>query len=374
MQPPKVLFVFGTRPEAIKLCPLVLHLLSRPAQFQTKVCITAQHRTILDAMLDRFGVRPDYDLNVMRPNQTLSGLTARILEGLEPVLRSESPQLLIVQGDTTTTFAASLAAFYHRVAVGHVEAGLRTADLTQPFPEELNRVLTGRMAALHFAPTRRAMDNLLNEGVSPERVFLTGNTGIDALLYTRDKLLSGAWTGYPGPVPEQGKRLVLVTAHRRESFGAGFEGICEALARIAGRGDTEIIYPVHPNPNVRGVVERRLGGLPGIRLIEPLDYVPFVDLMRRADVLLTDSGGVQEEGPSLGKPVLVMRDKTERQEAVESGTAVLVGTDPGRIESEAARLLNSAEAREAFTRFQNPFGDGHASGRIADAIHSFFNS
>lgn len=374
MHPPKVLVVFGTRPEAIKLCPLVLHLLNRPAEFQTKVCITAQHRAILDAMLERFGVRPDHDLNVMRPNQTLSGLTARILEGLEPVLQSETPDLLIAQGDTTTTFAASLAAFYHRVAVGHVEAGLRTGDLSQPFPEELNRVLAGRITDLHFAPTQRAAGNLLREGVPAERVVVTGNTGIDALLYTRDKLLSGAWSGYSGPLPAAGKHFVLVTAHRRESFGEGFEGICEALARIAARGDTEIIYPVHPNPNVRGVVERKLTGVPGIRLIEPLDYVPFVDLMRRADILLTDSGGVQEEGPSLGKPVLVMRDKTERQEAVESGTARLVGTDPDKIESEVELLLDSAEAREPFTRFQNPFGDGRACGRIADAIYSFFRS
>ncbi|MBI5280314.1 MAG: UDP-N-acetylglucosamine 2-epimerase (non-hydrolyzing) [Candidatus Solibacter usitatus] len=374
MTPDKILIVFGTRPEAIKLCPLVLHLRERPLQFQVKVCVTAQHRGLLDAMLERFGVEADHDLNVMQPNQSLPELTARVLGGLETVLKRERPAMIAVQGDTTTTFAAALAGFYHRIPVGHVEAGLRTGDLAQPFPEELNRVLTTRLSALHFAPTRRSAANLTAEGIAADRIFVTGNTGIDALLYTRKRLELGQWPGYCGVLPPPGKHLILMTAHRRESFGEGFENICQAVLRIAARGDTGIIYPVHPNPNVRAVVGRRLEGVPGVTLIEPLDYVPFVDLMRRADILLTDSGGVQEEGPSFGKPVLVMRDKTERQEAVEAGTAILVGTEPDRIEAEVAKLLKSPSAREPFTRIENPFGDGHACPRIADAIHSFLNS
>lgn len=371
MTPLKALFVFGTRPEAVKLCPLVLAMRARP-EFQVCVCVTAQHREMLDAMLARFGVEPDDDLDVMEPNQPLSQLTARILERLDAVLLHESPDLVLVQGDTTTTFAGALAAFYRRIPVGHVEAGLRTGDLEQPFPEEANRVLAGRLATLHFAPTPRAADNLRREGVREDRIFITGNTGIDALLYTRERLERGEWPGYAAVIPAPGRKLVLMTAHRRESFGEGFRRICEGVRRIAARGDAEIVYPVHPNPNVRGVVERELGGLERVHLIEPLDYVPFVDLMRRADILLTDSGGVQEEGPSFGKPVLVMRDKTERQEAVEAGAAILVGTDPERIAREAGRLLDSAAAREPFTRVRNPFGDGRASLRIIDAILSFF--
>lgn len=373
MAPLKVLFVFGTRPEAVKLCPLILHLRERGLEFKAKVCVTAQHRQLLDAMLRRFGVEPDHDLNVMEPDQSLAALTARILTGLDGVLRAEKPDIVLVQGDTTTTFAGALASFYRRIAVGHVEAGLRTGDLSQPFPEEMNRVLGSRLATLHFAPTRRAAENLLREGIPAERVTVTGNTGIDALLYTRERLERGEWSGYTGPAPATGKHLILMTAHRRESFGAGFQRICEAVLRIAARGDAEVVYPVHPNPNVRGAVERRLRGTPGIHLIEPLDYVPFVDLMRRADILLTDSGGVQEEGPSFGKPVLVLRDKTERQEAVEAGTAILVGTDPERIAAQVGRLLDSAEAREPFTRISNPFGDGRASARVADAILSFLS-
>lgn len=374
MTPPKILFIFGTRPEAIKLCPLVLHMRARHLEFHPKVCVTAQHRGLLDAMLDRFGVHPDHDLNVMQPNQSLTELTARILSGLDGVLRRESPDMILAQGDTTTTFAAALAGFYHRIPVGHVEAGLRTGDLSQPFPEELNRVLSTRLSALHFAPTERARRNLLGEGVDPQRVLVTGNTCIDALFYTRDRLESGEWPGYEGPLPAPGKRLIVMTAHRRESFGAGFEQICDAVLRIAARGDAEIIYPVHPNPNVRSVVERKLQGVAGIHLIEPLEYVPFVDLMRRADILLTDSGGVQEEGPSFGKPVLVLREKTERQEAVEAGTARLVGTDPDRITAQVAELLESDAAREPFTRIQNPFGDGRSSARISDAILSFLKA
>lgn len=371
MNPLKVLFVFGTRPEAVKLCPLVLAMRARP-EFRVRVCVTAQHREMLDAMLERFGVEADDDLDVMEPNQPLSLLTARILERLDAVLVRESPDLVLVQGDTTTTMAGALAAFYRRIPVGHVEAGLRTGDLEQPFPEEANRVLAGRLATLHFAPTPRAAENLRREGVREDRIFITGNTGIDALLYTRERLERAEWPGYAADVPREGRKLVLMTAHRRESFGEGFLRICEGVRRIAARGDAEIVYPVHPNPNVRGVVERELGGVERVHLIEPLDYVPFVDLMRRADILLTDSGGVQEEGPSFGKPVLVMRDKTERQEAVEAGAAILVGTDPERIAREAGRLLDSDAAREPFTRVRNPFGDGRASLRIIDAILSFF--
>ncbi|GIU74118.1 MAG: UDP-N-acetylglucosamine 2-epimerase [Bryobacteraceae bacterium] len=373
MQPLKVLFVFGTRPEAIKLCPLILAMRQR-GQFDARVCVTAQHREMLDAMLARFGVEADNDLDVMAPDQPLSLLTARILERLDGVLVRQRPQLVLVQGDTTTTMAGALAAFYRRIPVGHVEAGLRTGDLSQPFPEEANRVLTSRLATLHFAPTPRAAAHLRQEGVPEDRIFVTGNTGIDALLYTRERLERGEWPGFDAGVPAPGRKLVLMTAHRRESFGEGFLRLCEGVRRIAARGDTEVVYPVHPNPNVRTVVERELGGVERVRLIEPLDYVPFVDLMRRADLLLTDSGGVQEEGPSFGKPVLVMREKTERQEAVEAGAAILVGTDPARIAAEAGRLLDSAEAREAFTRVRNPFGDGRASLRILDAILSFFNT
>lgn len=373
MKRQKVLFVFGTRPEAVKLCPLILEMRGR-AEFEPRVCVTAQHREMLDAMLRRFGVEADHDLDVMAANQPLSLLAARILERLDPVLVEEQPDFVLVQGDTTTTFAGALAGFNRRIPVGHVEAGLRTGDVTQPFPEEMNRVLTGRLASLHFAPTPRAADNLRREGAGAEQIFVTGNTGIDALLYVRERLERGEWPGYDGALPAADKKLILMTAHRRESFGEGFERICEAVRRLAARGDVEIIYPVHPNPNVRGVVERMLRGVDGVRLIEPLDYVPFVDLMRHADVLLTDSGGVQEEGPSFGKPILVMRDKTERQEALEAGAAILVGTDPDRIVASAGRLLDSAEARAVFTRVRNPFGDGRASIRILDAIRSFLGA
>lgn len=373
MERHRVLFVFGTRPEAVKLCPLILRMRGR-TEFEARVCVTAQHREMLDAMLDRFGVEADHDLDVMAPDQPLNVLTARVLERLDPVLEAERPGFVLVQGDTTTTMAGALAAFHRRIPVGHVEAGLRTGDVTQPFPEEMNRVLAGRLAALHFAPTPRAADNLLREGVERERILVTGNTGIDALLYVRERLERGEWRGFDGGVPAAGKKLILMTAHRRESFGEGFVRICEAVRRIAGRGDVELVYPVHPNPNVREVVERMLRGVEGVRLIEPLEYVPFVDLMRRADILLTDSGGVQEEGPSFGKPVLVMRDKTERQEALEAGAAILVGTDPDRIVRTAGRLLDSAEARAPFTRVRNPFGDGRASDRITSAILSFLGS
>jgi UDP-N-acetylglucosamine 2-epimerase (non-hydrolysing) len=325
---------------------------------------------MLDQVLAAFQIVPDHDLDCMQPGQTLTQSTSRILALLEPVLRAEQPDLVLVQGDTTTTLCGTLAAFYQGIPVGHVEAGLRTGDLAQPFPEEMNRVVTTRLAALHFAPTARAAGVLAAEGIPADRVFVTGNSGIDAVLYVRDALESGALASCSWPQFDPARQLIVVTAHRRESFGGGFERICEALLRLARRPDVQIAYPVHRNPNVREPVERLLAGNPNILLLDPLDYVPFVDLMRRAAILLTDSGGIQEEGPSLGKPVLVMREKTERPEAVEAGTVRLVGTDPDTIEREAVRLLDDPGERRRMSRIHNPYGDGTASQYIADAILS----
>jgi UDP-N-acetylglucosamine 2-epimerase (non-hydrolysing) len=365
-----VLFIFGTRPEAIKLCPLVLKLRSFPELYSTKVCATAQHRGMLDQVLAAFGVPPDYDLNVMTPGQTLFQSTARIIEALEQPFAAAKPDLAVVQGDTTTTLCGALAAFYSGVPVAHVEAGLRTGDPRQPFPEELNRVLTARMTRLHFAATTSAADNLRREGIS-ERVWITGNTGIDAVLHVRDRLERGELPASGSEFDRHGKRLILVTAHRRESFGEGFERICKALAAIADRDDIHLVYPVHPNPNVRAAVER-LRSHPNITLTEPMDYVPFVDLMRRAYLILTDSGGIQEEGPSLGKPVLVLREKTERPEAVEAGTVRLVGTDTARIVHETATLLDCPDEYQRMARIHNPYGDGHASERIEAAFREYW--
>jgi len=334
-----------------------------------KVCVTAQHRGMLDQVLSVFQVLPDFDLDLMQPGQSLSQITGRMMLALEPVFDSVKPDFVVVQGDTTTTLCGALAGFYKNVPIAHVEAGLRTGDLQQPFPEELNRVLTGRMAALHFAATEGAAQNLRREGIQQDSIFVTGNSGIDAVLQIQARL-----ERQPLPVPSYllpDKKLVLVTAHRRESFGAGFEGICEGIRRIALEQDVQVVYPVHRNPNVTGPVERLLSHLPRVTLISPLDYIPFVDLMRRATLLLTDSGGVQEEGPSLGKPILVMREQTERPEAVEAGTVRLVGTDPDRIEAEALKLLRDPSERERMSRVHNPYGDGHASERIARVIHSF---
>ena len=366
-----VLFVFGTRPEAIKLCPLLLQLKALPELYSPKVCATAQHRGMLDQVLAAFGVTPDYDLNVMTPGQTLFGSTARILQALEKPFADAKPDLAVVQGDTTSTLCGALAAFYAGVPVAHVEAGLRTGDLRQPFPEELNRVLTGRMASLHFAATQAAAGNLRREGIS-ENVWVTGNTGIDAVLHVRDRLERGELPASGSDFDRPGKRLILVTAHRRESFGDGFERICQALLAIADRKDVHIVYPVHPNPNVQAAVNAHLRSHPNITLTRPLDYVPFVDLMRRAYLLLTDSGGIQEEGPSLGKPVLVLREKTERPEAVEAGTVKLVGTDPDRIVREAVALLDSPEEYLRMSRIHNPYGDGHASQRIEAILRDHF--
>jgi UDP-N-acetylglucosamine 2-epimerase (non-hydrolysing) len=363
--PIKTLFVFGTRPEAIKLCPVIRHMKSRPDDFDVRVCVTAQHREMLDQVLHAFDVTPDRDLDIMRPGQTLSHSTSRIIAALEPILAEEKPDIVLVQGDTTTTFCGALAAFYAKIPVGHIEAGLRTGDPHEPFPEEMNRVLTGRIAAFHFAATEGAAQNLYCEGVDPATVTVTGNTGIDAVLHVKQALNGGKLVGLSGFRPDASKKLIVVTAHRRESFGNGFDQICAALVRLARRDDVEIVYPVHPNPNVRQTVNRHLAGQPNITLLDPMDYVPFVDLMCRAYLLLTDSGGIQEEAPSLGKPVLVLREKTERPEAISAGTARLVGTDERRIVDEVERLLDDPRVYCCTARRHNLYGDGSASQMIA---------
>lgn len=364
----RILFVFGTRPEAIKLCPLIQRLRCAPDRFHIAVCVTAQHREMLDQVLAVFSVTPDYDLDLMLPGQGLTALTARILSALEPVLEAAQPDAVVVQGDTTTTLAGALAAFYRRIPVAHVEAGLRTGDMAQPFPEEMNRVLTTKLTRWHFAPTEGAARALRNEGVSCNDIFVTGNTGIDAVLYVRDRLGSGV-ASVPGwPWLDPRKSLVLVTSHRRESFGPGFERLMNALARLARRPDVQIVYPVHRNPNVTEPAHRLLAGLPNVVLLDPLPYVPFVDLMCRSRLIITDSGGIQEEAPSLGKPVLVLREKTERPEAVEAGTVKLVGTDEERIVKEATDLLEDREEYERMTRIHNPYGDGHACERIGRVL------
>lgn len=358
--------MFGTRPEAIKLAPVIRRLCEWPEQFDCRVAVTGQHRGLLDQVLDVFSIEPDHDLNVMLAGQSLHGVTARIIAALEPVLSSEKPDWALVHGDTTTALAGALSAFYSGTRVGHVEAGLRTGDLQSPFPEEMNRVVVGRLASLHFAPTESAAANLRREGLS--NIHVTGNTGIDAVLDIRDGLAEGRLVADGLPRLDQAKKLIVVTGHRRESFGDGFDRICAALARLANRGDVEIVYAVHPNPNVSGPVRRLLGSLANVHLIDPLAYVPFVELMRRAHLLLTDSGGIQEEAPSLGKPVLVMREKTERPEAVEAGTARLVGTDADKIFAECALLLEDDAEYARRAHIHNPYGDGHAALRIRDVL------
>ncbi|WP_167432024.1 MULTISPECIES: non-hydrolyzing UDP-N-acetylglucosamine 2-epimerase [Pantoea] len=368
----KVLTVFGTRPEAIKMAPLVQALAQDPA-FESRLCVTAQHREMLDQVLRLFRLQPDYDLNIMRPEQGLTEITCRILEGMKTVLLDFRPDIVLVHGDTTTTLAASLAAFYHQIPVGHVEAGLRTGDLASPWPEEGNRKLTGHLARLHFTPTSRSRQNLLQENLADSRIIVTGNTVIDALLWVRDRVLDDTNLNaqlaarYPFLNPE--KKLVLVTGHRRESFGGGFERICSALAQIARQHpEAQIVYPVHLNPNVSEPVNRILSGIENIILIEPQEYLPFVWLMNRAWLILTDSGGIQEEAPSLGKPVLVMRDTTERPEAVDAGTVKLVGTDVATIVASVSELLSDDEAWQAMSHAHNPYGDGKACGRILQAL------
>jgi UDP-N-acetylglucosamine 2-epimerase (non-hydrolysing) len=368
----RVLFIFGTRPEAIKLCPVVRKMREADSGLEVRVAVTAQHRAMLDQVLESFHVRPDYDLNVMTPGQTLAQTTARVLEMLDPVLTSDGADMAIVQGDTTTTLAGALAAFYRHIPVGHVEAGLRTGDLEQPFPEEMNRVVTSRVTALHFAPTEGAKRNLQEEGAPSNRIFVTGNSGIDAVLYVAGELGQGRLPTRAWPWLDAARKLIVVTAHRRESFGDGIQKICDALARLAERDDVQIVYPVHRNPNVLDPVTERLGGRENVKLLEPLEYVAFVDLMRRAHLLITDSGGIQEEAPSLGKPVLVMRDCTERPEAVEAGTVKLVGTSPEKIVSEAVRLLSDDAEYARMSRIHNPYGDGRASERIVEAIAAYF--
>lgn len=371
----KVLLVFGTRPEAIKMAP-VYGALKATARLDVRVAVTAQHREMLDQVLRLFAIKPDYDLNIMKLGQGLTEITVAVLTGLKQVLEEYAPDLVLVHGDTTTTLSASLAAYYQRVPVGHVEAGLRTGNIYSPWPEEINRKVTGALAQLHFAPTEKAASNLVSEAVPADLISVTGNTVIDALLKVVERLDNNPQQSSAFDVEfriDPLKRMILVTGHRRESIGGGIERICSALATIAKREDVQIIFPVHLNPNVKGPVETSLGALERVKLIAPQDYLPFVHLMRRADIILTDSGGVQEEAPSLGKPVLVMRDTTERPEAVDAGTIKLVGTDTDMIVQETNKLLDNQAAYEAMAHAHNPYGDGLASKRISDAILSFFD-
>ena len=372
----KILTVFGTRPEAIKLAPVVKALENLPDQFRSLVCVTAQHREMLDQVLRLFDIRPDHDLNIMKPKQDLFGITSEVLLKLRDLLREIKPDLILVQGDTTTTFAASLAAFYQKIRIGHVEAGLRTNDKYRPFPEEINRHLTSVMADYHFAPTEKAKLNLLKEGISEDSIYVTGNTVIDALFWIlrnqstpeNRKRMEDYFSGKLG-ISMDDRRLILVTAHRRESFGKGFENICQAIREIALRNpDIRIIYPVHLNPNVQEPVHRIIGEMDQIDLIEPLDYEPFVYLMNKSFIILTDSGGIQEEAPSLGKPVLVMREVTERPEAVEAGTAKLVGTQMEDIICETQKLLDHPEEYNRMANIKNPYGDGKAAERIVQIL------
>jgi UDP-N-acetylglucosamine 2-epimerase (non-hydrolysing) len=368
----RILLTFGTRPEAIKMAPLVRQLKSTPG-IDCFVCVTGQHREMLDQVLALFQIRPHFDLNVMKRNQDLYDITGSIMLGMRDVLKDCRPDMMLVHGDTSTTLAASLAAFYQRVPVGHVEAGLRTGDLLSPWPEEANRKLTGVLAGMHFAPTERSRLNLLAENVPDDRILVTGNTVIDALLHVRERLANDArlrdeaQRHFPVLAPQ--RRVILVTGHRRESFGGGFERICTALARLAHLyPHVDIVYPVHLNPGVREPVNRILKGIDNVHLIEPLDYLPFVCLMDRAYLIVTDSGGIQEEAPSLGKPVLVMRDTTERQEAVDAGVVKLVGTDEQKIVDGVSELLCDENSYRAMSVRANPYGDGHACARIAHAL------
>jgi UDP-N-acetylglucosamine 2-epimerase len=373
----KILTVFGTRPEAIKMAPVVKELAGYPEIFESKVCVTAQHRTMLDQVLNLFKIKPDYDLNIMKPGQNLTDITCNVLQGIDGVLRDFKPDLVLVHGDTTTSMATSLSAYYQQIAVGHVEAGLRTGNIYSPWPEEMNRRLTGAITTYHFAPTERSRDNLLGEGVSGEKITVTGNTVVDALLgvvqLLRNDIALQQQMKTRFSFLDAGKRLILVTGHRRENFGEGFEQMCDALKTLVEKHpDVEIVYPVHLNPNVQEPVNRILGNISSIHLIEPLEYLPFVYLMDRSYIIVTDSGGVQEEAPSLGKPVLVMRDTTERPEAVTAGTIKLVGVNTETIVNEVNTLLNETAAFDAMSRAHNPYGDGHASERIVSYLKKVF--
>jgi UDP-N-acetylglucosamine 2-epimerase (non-hydrolysing) len=364
----KLLCVFGTRPDAIKMAPVVLELKRRPAQFDVKVAVTGQHREMLDQVLAVFDIVPDFDLNIMQHGANLTQVTTRSLSGLDPILEAEKPDWVLAQGDTTTTFVASLAAFYHRARFGHVEAGLRTGNKFDPFPEEMNRLLTGRLATMHFAPTQEAVDNLLREDVRPESIVLTGNTVIDALLDVARRDYKGDNADVRALLQEE-RRVVLVTAHRRENWGDPMRRIASAVRTVVDRfEDTVAVVPMHRNPLVRDAIRPVLEGHPRVRLIEPPDYQPFVKLEQKATIILTDSGGVQEEAPSLGKPVLVLRETTERPEGVAAGTAKLVGTDEQAIVREASELLSNPAAYAAMARAASPYGDGSAAKRIADAL------
>mgnify|MGYP001342508645 CR=1 FL=1 len=371
----RILSIFGTRPEAIKMAPVIKEL-EKSKEFESLVCVTAQHREMLDQVLSLFDINPDYDLDIMMPGQTLAMLTERIISKLDKVILESKPSMILVHGDTTTTFVSSLCAFYHKIPIGHVEAGLRTGNLYSPWPEEGNRKLTGSIASLHFAPTEKSKQNLLAENVPEDKILVTGNTVIDSLLSIVDLIdknekendyITNLITRFP-----HNNRIILITAHRRENFGSGFQNICEAILELSEEfSDVEFVFPVHLNPNVRRPVAKILSDKNNIHLIEPLEYLPFVDLMSKSYLVLTDSGGIQEEAPSLGKPVLVMRDTTERPEAVDAGTVIIVGTEKNSIINNTTKLLQSNELYDKMSVAHNPYGDGLASIRIVKAIHKF---
>lgn len=366
----KVMSIFGTRPEAIKMAPVVLEMKSHRNEISSVVCVTAQHREMLDSVLDTFGITPDYDLNIMKKGQTLDSITGTILDGLNDILEKESPDLVLVHGDTTTTFASALSAFYHKIPVGHVEAGLRTHNLYSPYPEEANRQMVGNIAELHFTPTMQSLKNLLQENKDPEKIFVTGNTAIDALKTTVKK-------EYDSPVLQWAgdHRIVLLTAHRRENWGEPLKRIFTAVNRLTEKyPDIRVIYPCHMNPSVRGMADEMFGNNDHVRVIEPLEVTDFHNMIRKSYLVLTDSGGIQEEGPSLGKPVLVLRDTTERPEGVEAGTLKLVGTSAENIIRQVSRLLDDEDEYERMSRTENPYGDGHASEKIVNAILRYFRS
>jgi UDP-N-acetylglucosamine 2-epimerase (non-hydrolysing) len=363
----KIFFIFGTRPEAIKMASVIKEFQKHNTIFDVKICVTAQHREMLDQILNLFEIKPDFDLNIMKPNQDLYDITSNVLLSLKSIFKKEKPDLIFVQGDTTTTFAASLAAFYQKIPVAHIEAGLRTDNIYSPFPEEINRQLTSRIASYHFAPTITAKNNLLREGISENKIFVTGNTVIDALLFVAKKIRNKKIIIDGYEIKE--RKFILVTGHRRENFGEGFLNICQALREIAvSNPEIDIVYPVHLNPNVQKPVYKILNGIPNIYLIKPLDYEKFVYLMSKCFFILTDSGGIQEEAPSLGKPVLVMRDTTERPEAVKAGTAKLVGANKTRIVKGVQELINNKKEYERMSKAHNPYGDGKASKLILEFI------